>query len=138
MPSVLADPEGARWDGDSSHRAALVRLREAFTLHPELVSGEGEIDTTTMRTTEGKVVAKLGAEGVLCFAISAHGLGIAISDSGGSARSLGPAAIAVLENLALEDGATLTRLRERLCPPIQSFAGEPVGETRPALTLERA
>lgn len=136
--AVLADPEGARWDGDSSYRAALIRLREAFTLHPELVSGEGEIDTTIMRTTEGRVVAKLGAEGLLCLAIPAHRLGIAISDSGGSTRSLGPAAIAVLEDLALEDGATLGRLREQLCPPIQSFAGEPVGETRPALTLERA
>jgi L-asparaginase II len=136
--AVLADPEGARWEGESAHRAALVRLREAFILHPELVSGEGEIDTTIMRTTQGRVVAKLGTEGLLCMAVPEHRLGVAISDSGGSTRSLGPAAISVLEELKLEDESTIASLREQLCPPIQNFAGEPVGETRPALRLERA
>lgn len=134
--AVLADPERAKWHADATHRAALIRLREAFVLHPELVSGEGEIDTTIMRTTKGRVVAKLGAEGLLCMAIPAQGIGVAISDNGGSTRGLGPAAIAVLENLELEDEGILNTLRQQLCPPIQTFTGERVGETRPALKLE--
>jgi L-asparaginase II len=135
--AVLADPHGAQWDGDASHRDALVRLREAVLLHPELISGNSADDTNIMRITGSRVVAKLGAEGMLCLAIPAHRLGVTIVDAGGSKRSLGPAAIAVLEELGLEDTATLDRLREQLCPPVESFAGDVVGETRPALKLER-
>jgi L-asparaginase II len=135
--AVLADPEGAIWDGLDSERAALLRLREAIALHPDLISGDGEIDTVIMQVTEGRVVAKLGAEGLLCLAIPGHRFGVAISDAGGSTRSLGPAAIAVLEQLGLEDDRTLATLKEELCPPIESFSGNAVGETRASLTLER-
>jgi L-asparaginase II len=135
--AVIADPEGARWDAEDTHRTALVRLREAMLLHPELISGDDADDTNIMRITEGRVVAKLGAEGMLCLAIPGHRLGVAIVDAGGSRRSLGPAAVAVLEELGLEDDSTLQILRKRLCPPIESFAGEAIGETRPALHLER-
>jgi L-asparaginase II len=134
--AVLSDPEEASWDGHESWRPALIRLREAILEHPELVSGQGEIDTVIMQETQGRVLAKLGAEGLLCLAIPEHRLGVAISDDGGSTRSLGPATVAVLEQLGVEDMQTLAALSEQLCPPIESFAGSQVGETRPALRLE--
>ena len=136
--AVLADPDGARWEGPQPHRVALRRIREAIVAHPELVSGEGEIDTTIMRVTEGKVVAKLGAEGLLCMAIPDRRLGVAISDSGGSERGLGPGAVAVLGELELVDGAVLAELKQALCPAVKNFAGQPVGEVRQVLTLSRA
>ncbi len=136
--AVLADPDGARWDGPPPYRVALHRLREAIVRHPELVSGEGEIDTTIMRVTEAKVVAKLGAEGLLCMAIPDRRFGVAISDSGGSERGLGPGAVAVLGELGLVDDGVLTALTEALCPPVKNFAGRPVGEIRQVLTLSRA
>lgn len=136
--AVLADPEGASWDGPPAHRAALHRLREAIVAHPELVSGDGEIDTTIMRATKGKVMAKLGAEGLLCMAIPDRRLGVAISDSGGSTRSLGPGAVAVLAELDLVDDDVRAALEEALCPAVKNFSGRSVGETRPALTLSRA
>lgn len=107
-------------------------------MHPELVSGDGEIDTTIMRVTGGKVVAKLGAEGLLCVAVPERGLGVAISDSGGSERGLGPGAVAVFEELELVDGRSLAELKRALCPEVRNFAGHPVGETRQVLTLSRA
>ncbi len=133
--AVLADPEGARWDGSPPDRAALHRLRSAIAEHPGLVSGEGEIDTTIMQATGGRVVAKLGAEGLLCLAIPDRRLGVAISDSSGSERGLGPGAVAVLRDLGIVDEATLASLTQTLCPAVRSFAGEPVGETRPLLAL---
>lgn len=133
--AVLADPKGARWDGASRWGDALLRVREAMTRHPELVSGDGETDTMIMEETEGRVVAKLGAEGLLCLAIPEHQTGVAISDTGGSPSGLGPAAIAVLRELELEDPDTLRRLESKLCSPVKSFTGEPVGEVRPTLRL---
>jgi L-asparaginase II len=136
--AVLADPEGAGWSGSRPQRVALHRLRRAIVAHPELVSGDGEIDTTIMRVTEGRVVAKLGAEGLLCLAVPDRRLGIAISDSGGSERGLGPGAVAVLGGLDLVDGDTLAALTSELCPAVTSFAGQPVGEIRPVLAMTRA
>ena len=136
--TVLADPDEAQWTGWPEWRTALHRLREAMLLHPELISGAGEIDTTIMQQTGGRVLAKLGAEGLLCLAVPGHQVGIAITDTGGSTRSLGPAAMAVLLDLDLIDQAEFDRLAEQLCPPIETFAGSPVGTTRPALKLERS
>jgi L-asparaginase II len=133
--AVLSDPDGARWDGSPPYRAALHRIRGAIVEYPELVSGDGEIDTTIMRITGGSIVAKLGAEGLLCMAIPDRRLGIAINDSSGSERGLGPGAVAVLEGLELVDDGTLGMLKQELCPPIRSFAGQLVGETRPALMM---
>jgi L-asparaginase II len=125
--AVLADPDGADWDGSQSYRAALLRVRGAITEHPDLMSGDGEIDTT-----------KLGAEGLLCMAAPDRRLGIAISDSVGSERGLGPGAVAVLRELELVDGGTLATLEQELCPTVQTFAGKTVGETRPVLVMSRA
>ena len=136
--AVFADPDGARWDGPPPYRSALYRLQEAFAKHPELVSGDGEIDTTIMRATGGRVLAKLGAEGLLCMAIPERRLGVAVSDTSGSERGLGPGAVAVLRELELVDRGVLAMLQEELCPVVQNFAGQPVGETRNVLSMSRA
>jgi hypothetical protein len=65
-------------------------------------------------------------------------LGVAISDSVGSERGLGPGAVAVLRELELVDGGTLATLEQELCPTVQTFAGKTVGETRPVLAMSRA
>lgn len=135
--AVVADPDGAQWTGQPEWRAAIHRVREAMQLHPALFSGEGEIDTVIMRATRGRVVAKLGAEGLLCLALPERRLGIAISDLAGSTRSLGPAAIAVLREFDAIEPASLEQLRSEFCPPIETFTGNPVGVTRPAVRLVR-
>ena len=82
------------------------------------------------------MVAKLGAEGLLCLAVPERGLGIAISASDGFPRALGPAALAVLEQLSLAEPEMLDELRKRQVGPVKTFAGEPVGELRPTVTLD--
>lgn len=133
--AVLADPDGAHWEGEPAWRSALHRLREAMLLHPNLISGEGEFDTSIICATDDQAAAKLGAEGLLCLAIPGKGLGVAISGAGGSSGSTGPAAVAVLEELELVNEVVIDRLRRRLCPPVETFTGHEVGATRPALQL---
>jgi L-asparaginase II len=135
--AVVADPAGAQWAGQPEWRLALQCLREAMLLHPHLISGEGEIDTVIMQATNGRVLAKLGAEGLLCLSLPDRRLGIAIHDLAGSTRSLGPAAITVLRELEAIDAACADRLSETFCPPIETFTGNPVGLTRSAVSLER-
>jgi L-asparaginase II len=106
--------------------------------HPVLVGNDGVLDTDIMQFSGGRIVAKLGAEGLLCLAVPERGLGIAIATDDGLQRGLGPAAIATLQQLDLADETMTEALRERHAGPVPNFKGEPVGEIRPKLTLEFA
>jgi L-asparaginase II len=61
-------------------------LREAMTKHPNLVGGPGRVDTAIMQTSGGRIVAKVGADGVLCVANSQEKLGLALKIADGDAR----------------------------------------------------
>ena len=76
-------------------------------------SGEATLDSDIMALSEGRIVAKSGAEGLLCLAVPERGLGIPIAADDGSSRALGPAAVAVIEQLALTEPAVVDTLRER-------------------------
>lgn len=136
--AVLADPRGAGWTGGVAQRAAVLRLREAIVAHPELIDVDGTLDTDIIRHTGGRVIAKLGAEGLLTMAVPDRRLGVAISDAGGSQRGLGPAAVAVLEQLDLAEPSAIAAIREAHSGTVTNFAGDAVGEIRPAMTLELA
>ena len=103
-----------------------------MTAHPILVGGEETLDSDIMALSEGRIVAKLGAEGLLCLAVPERGLGIAISAEDGSSRALGPAAVAVIEQLELAEPATWTRCESGIVETVKTFGGEAVGEMRPA------
>jgi L-asparaginase len=61
-----------------------------MTAHPELVGGEGRVDTVIMQASQGKLVAKVGADGVLCVAQvgSGEGLALKIADGDGTVRDM--------------------------------------------------
>ena len=83
----------------------LPRQYAAMTAHPELVRGDGDLDTEVMRAIPG-CVAKGGAEGLSCFGLPREGLGIAIRVDDGNSRASSPAALAVLrERLEMGRGS---------------------------------
>lgn len=129
--ATLAGPAEA--GGDLA--AALDRLRAAMTAHPTLVGGDKTLDSDIMRLTDGRIAAKLGAEGLLCLAIPERGLGIAISTDDGSSRALGPAAVAVIDQLDLPGKEKLPELRQRHVQTVQTFGGEKAGEMQPVIEL---
>ncbi len=134
--ALLAAPRGGVQPIPASLATALDCLREAMLAHPILVGNDGVLDTDIMQFSNGRIVAKLGAEGLLCLAAPARGLGIAIATDDGMPRGLGPAAIAALQQLDLADDAMIEALRERHAGAVPSFKGKPVGEIRPRLVLE--
>jgi L-asparaginase II len=74
------------------------RVAAAMRAHPELVGGEGATDTTVMQEHPG-VVAKGGAEGLLCM--SGGGMGLALKVRDGNPRALRPALAAVASGLGV-------------------------------------
>jgi L-asparaginase II len=133
--ATFAVPERAPAGAGRELAPAIDRLRSAMTAYPVMVGNEGVLDTDIMQFSNGRIVAKLGAEALLCLAVPERGLGIAIADESGSKRGLGPAAIAVLEQLGLADAELSSALRERHSGAVTNFKGAPVGEIRPALEL---
>jgi L-asparaginase II len=86
--SRLCDPRGL-----SPERASACRkITSAMTTYPEMVSAYGEFDEQLMRTGDGKIVCKRGAEGYQIIGLlpsvlrhDAPGVGIAIKVSDGDA-----------------------------------------------------
>jgi L-asparaginase II len=62
---------------------------EAMRAHPELVGGQGALDTDLMQALEGWT-AKRGGEGLLC-AVTPDGVGLALKAEDGNPRPLRPA-----------------------------------------------
>jgi L-asparaginase II len=119
----------------SGHSDELTRLRDAMLRFPENIAGEGELDTDLMKLTEGAVLAKLGAEGLICLAVPHAGLGIAIRVLDGSTRGLNLLVVSTLEQLGILDQVTTARLRDRLVEPVKNANGWTVGKMQTNLRL---
>ena len=82
-------------------RQAFVRLKEAITAHPEMVSGEKRFDLHLMRSFPGNIVCKGGAESLQAIGFSEPKIGIAIKVLDGGTRALGAITVEVLRQLGL-------------------------------------
>lgn len=124
------------------NRDACRRIVSAMSSHPELVSGEGELDTELMRVGSGRFVSKLGAEGVWCAAVLPNtqwpdGLGIAVKIADGNSRARPAIAIEILRQLGILNKACLDRLDLFRTIPVKNHAGRIVGRIQPAFELSR-
>lgn len=65
-------------------------LQQAMVSFPEAVGGKKRVDTTIMQASQGKLLTKVGADGVLCVARvgSGEGLALKISDGSGEVRDM--------------------------------------------------
>jgi L-asparaginase II len=96
-----------------------VRVAAVMRAHPELIGGEGSVDTQLMQLAPS-LAAKGGAEGLLCIA-GTDGLGVAIKAEDGTFRGLRPALAAFLGPLGFDlDGFARIAVR--------NSRGDEVGE----------
>ncbi|QNB46588.1 asparaginase [Thermanaerosceptrum fracticalcis] len=128
----LAQPESFA----PERKEASLKLREAMTAYPSLVAGTGRLATDLMKVVGNKLVAKDGAEGVFCISVPAKGWGIALKIEDGHTRAVGPAVIAVLDQLGLITGEEKELLAIHTRTELQNFRKEVIGEIRPAFTLK--
>jgi L-asparaginase II len=103
---------------------------------PDLVAGEGLLDTSLMRALPG-CVTKIGAEAVHAIAVPERGWGIAIKVEDGAERALGPATVSVLEALDLVGPAERERIGAFAGITLRNHAGLEVGDIRGVARLVR-
>lgn len=97
----------------------------AMRSQPYLVAGRDRVCTALMQAGSG-LVAKVGAEGLMCVGSSDRGLGVAVRVEDGAARAADPAMVRALALLGLAD-PTHDLLRRFASPPVLG-GGRPVGE----------
>jgi L-asparaginase II len=119
---------------DAAHRSSETpaRIVHAMQTRPFLVGGTDRFDSALIEATEGRVISKIGAEGVHSVGIIDEGIGIAVKVEDGAQRAQFPAVIAVLQHLGALPDDLPPRLAEFKHRPLRNSRGEIVGEVRPA------
>jgi L-asparaginase II len=113
-----------------SVQAASVRVVAAMTKYPELIGGTNRLDTMLMRSAGGRLVSKVGADGVWCCGVLPSGryptgLGIALKVIDGDDHRGRPViAVSILKQLGLISSEALPELSPM---PIKNRRGQTVG-----------
>jgi L-asparaginase II len=137
--ATLSAPARAPAGAGVEHAAALDRLRSAMTAHPENVGGSaGRDDTDWMRLSGGQLVAKTGAEGLLCLGVVGQGIGIAIRIADGSFRTHPVIAASVLRQLNLIGPSIIDEFLAVWDPRLFNHNHRHVGEIRAVFELKQA
>ena len=100
------------------------RISHSMLSHPDLIAGAGRPCTDLMQANPGRLITKVGAEGVYAAALIEQQLGVALKVEDGHSLASALAMATVLGELGL--GAP-TSLRDR---PIRNSRGENVGVLR--------
>jgi L-asparaginase II len=97
----------------------------AMLMHPELIAGEGRPCTEMMRAHPGRVITKVGAEGVYSALLVRERLGVALKVEDGHGVAAALAMAAVLGELGLRP-----QPESLISKPTTNSRGETVGEMR--------
>jgi len=123
----------------SARRYAARRAVESMVAHPEMVAGEGRLDTDLMTAARGELIAKAGAEGYYAvgFQRDGHGYGIAfkVSDGDGD-RARTAMVLRALADLELFDARKLEAIAAEHQPPITNRRGTVVGKVEARFHLK--
>ncbi len=134
--ATLSASERSPVGAGRAHAVALNRLRAAMTAHPENVGGQtGRLDTDLMKLSGGRLVAKSGAEGLLCVGVPEHAVGIAVRVADGSFRAHDVVIAKVLSDLKLIDSLVTESLQESWDSRIFNHNKRHVGDIRAAFEL---
>ncbi len=116
--------------GWRSRSGMAARVVSAMRTRPFLVGGSDRFDTALIEESEGRVLPKIGAEGVHCAALLERGIGVAIKVEDGAARAQYPALLYLLQRLGELPDPLAPRLQDIAHPLVHNTRGEVVGDVR--------
>ncbi len=107
------------------------RIVLTYARNPEMIAGEGRFDTDIMRVTRGRILAKVGAEGIQCLGIDVPTpMGMAVKVVDGSARAVPAIVIAVLEKMELLSQSEVEQLADYRNVVLRNHRGLEVGKIK--------
>ena len=130
---------------DEATRGACERIVRVMSAYPELIGGTSDrLDTEIMRAAPGRLVSKVGAEGVYTAGVRPseewpRGLGIALKIEDGDDRRARPTVVVeTLRQLGVLKDESLEAVAKYAFFPILNRPGELVGEIRAEFDLKLA
>jgi L-asparaginase II len=111
----------------SSEDEHLKRVAKAMTSYPFNVAGTDRLDTILMEETDGKILAKLGAESVYCMGIKKEGIGVALKIEDGNYRPLNALVPSLLLKHKFINQEEYDKINKRLTLEIKNNRKEKVG-----------
>jgi L-asparaginase II len=124
---------------------ACTRIVSAMTTYPELIGGTADrLDTEIMRAAKGRLVSKVGAEGVYTVGILPtadwpRGFGLALKiEDGDDHRARPTVVIESLRQLGILADESLEAVARYAFFPVRNRRGEVVGEVTPEFDLKLA
>jgi L-asparaginase II len=127
---------------DKPTRDACERIVRVMGAYPELIGGTSDrLDTELMRAAPGRLISKVGAEGVYTAGIRPceewpHGLGVAVKIEDGDDRRARPTVvIETLRQLGVLRDESLEAVARYAFFPIRNRPGEVVGEVHASFSL---
>jgi L-asparaginase II len=130
---------------DEETRNACKRIVMAMTSYPELIGGSSDrLDTEIMRAAPGRLVSKVGAEGVYTVGVLPcddwpRGLGIALKiEDGDDHRARPTVVIESLSQLGILANESLEAVARYAFFPVRNRRGDVVGEVAPEFKLNQA
>lgn len=131
-------------DFDGATVDACKRIVLAAMTHPELIGGTAErLDTELMRAAKGRLVSKVGAEGVYTVGVLPSddwpkGLGLALKiEDGDDHRARPTVVIEALQQLGVLRGESLTAVTRYRSFLVLNRRGDIVGEVKASFVLNR-
>ena len=116
------------------------KIQEAFAQQPYMIGGYGKIDSEIIFASEGRLISKVGAEG-LCMVYNpskSQVLLVKIADSNEQARSIVLIeALSQLEWLSA-DGIKNNPISRLFDKSVKNFSGDVVGEINPIFELSKS
>jgi L-asparaginase II len=129
---------------DEATRNACSRIARVMNAYPELVGGaSNRLDTEIMKATPGRVVSKVGAEGVYTAGVNPceewpKGLGLALKIEDGDDRRARPTVVVeALRQLGVLRDHSLEAVARYAFFPVLNSPGEIVGEIRAEFELKK-
>jgi L-asparaginase II len=130
---------------DEQTRNACKRIVAAMTSYPELIGGSSDrLDTEIMRAAPGRLVSKVGAEGVYTVGVLPcddwpRGLGLALKiEDGDDQRARPTVVIESLRQLGILANESLEAVARYAFFPVRNRRGDVVGEVTPEFKLNQA
>ncbi|CAD2079293.1 asparaginase [Phocicoccus pinnipedialis] len=106
---------------------AMKIIQRSMISSSHFVAGENRFDTDAMKVLEGKIVSKMGAEGVQGIGLVNKGIGIAVKVEDGANRGADIVGIHLLNHLGLIKHEEYQLLQNYFEPPILNTRGKQVG-----------
>ena len=128
----LTNPE-AHLEGKRA--AAASRITDAMAAYPEMIGGSGIFCTELISTTKGRLIGKVGADGVYCCGVRGQELGLAVKIESGTGAALPVVMMRLLEELELLTKAEREQLSRFAIRKNFNCQKDEVGSWRPAFRL---